>query len=522
MLFSRPLKPAVLTGAFLCTLITGSGAVAEIPPIGDFSGTMGANPQELGLFWSTPLFELPEGECYYDFRYLDSPLTEDNWDTAPELVANIPPVAADPQVAVELHFNVAPAKLPGDLVSYTDRAHLTAYLTRTVGPLWPGGPYHESCLLAGREIKFYYKRRNASSFQYLGSDHTPVAEYVTGDLTNVSAADGGEWFTFRATWLGDIYTLQGGLVSLPEQSVEMDLWMCEGYLASPNGHWLGWGGVYDVELNDVALQFIVPGGAVEGEVEVQVYAPEYVPPPVGMNAAVPGAMTAFQVEKADGPFLQAPITVVMQYREYMLEEYGGLGESSLRPYRYDEDLEQWELLDQTSRALDRDQHNISFITDRLGLFAVAAETDADGDGLGDVEELEFETEPGIADSDDDGASDGDELWFFQGDPRDPLKVFGEDQYCWGTSPEELTDYWVAARIVSETEQSPISNSVHIYFCLGDLDGDGDIDLADLAQLLSNYGTTGGAAYEDGDLDGDGDVDLADLAGLLAVYGTTCP
>ncbi len=58
-------------------------------------------------------------------------------------------------------------------------------------------------------------------------------------------------------------------------------------------------------------------------------------------------------------------------------------------------------------------------------------------------------------------------------------------------------------------------------CVGDLDGDSDVDLADLAQLLGNYGTTSGAAYEDGDLDGDGDVDLADLAALLAVYGTTC-
>ncbi len=60
------------------------------------------------------------------------------------------------------------------------------------------------------------------------------------------------------------------------------------------------------------------------------------------------------------------------------------------------------------------------------------------------------------------------------------------------------------------------------FCYGDLDGDNDIDLADLAQLLGSYGMTSGAAYEDGDLDGDGDVDLADLAGLLGVYGTTCP
>ncbi len=59
------------------------------------------------------------------------------------------------------------------------------------------------------------------------------------------------------------------------------------------------------------------------------------------------------------------------------------------------------------------------------------------------------------------------------------------------------------------------------FCFGDLDGDGDVDLTDLAQLLAHYGMTEGAAYEDGDLDGDGDVDLSDLAALLAVYGTSC-
>jgi hypothetical protein len=59
-------------------------------------------------------------------------------------------------------------------------------------------------------------------------------------------------------------------------------------------------------------------------------------------------------------------------------------------------------------------------------------------------------------------------------------------------------------------------------CPGDLDNDGDIDLADLAQLLSNYGTTSGAAPNNGDMDCDGDVDLTDLAALLAVYGTTCP
>ena len=58
-------------------------------------------------------------------------------------------------------------------------------------------------------------------------------------------------------------------------------------------------------------------------------------------------------------------------------------------------------------------------------------------------------------------------------------------------------------------------------CPGDLDGDLDVDLADLSAMLANYGTTSGAEYEDGDMDGDGDVDLSDLSALLAVYGTTC-
>jgi subtilisin family serine protease len=57
-------------------------------------------------------------------------------------------------------------------------------------------------------------------------------------------------------------------------------------------------------------------------------------------------------------------------------------------------------------------------------------------------------------------------------------------------------------------------------CPGDLSGDSQVDLEDLAMLLASYGMTD-ATYEDGDLDGDGDVDLADLSALLAVYGTTC-
>jgi hypothetical protein len=56
------------------------------------------------------------------------------------------------------------------------------------------------------------------------------------------------------------------------------------------------------------------------------------------------------------------------------------------------------------------------------------------------------------------------------------------------------------------------------FGLGDLDGDGDVDLTDLTTLLTKYGTSSGATYHEGDLDGDGDVDLSDLTTLLANYG----
>ena len=68
----------------------------------------------------------------------------------------------------------------------------------------------------------------------------------------------------------------------------------------------------------------------------------------------------------------------------------------------------------------------------------------------------------------------------------------------------------------------IVNNVVIPTCPGDLDGDDQVGLADLAIMLSNFGTASGALAADGDLDGDGDVDLSDLALLLSLFGTICP
>lgn len=51
---------------------------------------------------------------------------------------------------------------------------------------------------------------------------------------------------------------------------------------------------------------------------------------------------------------------------------------------------------------------------------------------------------------------------------------------------------------------------------GDLDGDGDVDLADLALILSDFGCAAPACT--GDIDADGDTDLDDLAVLLSNFG----
>ena len=68
------------------------------------------------------------------------------------------------------------------------------------------------------------------------------------------------------------------------------------------------------------------------------------------------------------------------------------------------------------------------------------------------------------------------------------------------------------------------------FCSADIDGSFDciVGLTDLAVLLSNYGMTTGATPLMGDVDpydewfpGDGDVDLGDLSELLSQYGDDC-
>ncbi len=58
-------------------------------------------------------------------------------------------------------------------------------------------------------------------------------------------------------------------------------------------------------------------------------------------------------------------------------------------------------------------------------------------------------------------------------------------------------------------------------CPEDLDGDGRVGVGDLSTLLTNFGRNHGATPKQGDVNQDGVIDLADLADLLVRYGLPC-
>lgn len=130
-------------------------------------------------------------------------------------------------------------------------------------------------------------------------------------------------------------------------------------------------------------------------------------------------------------------------------------------------------------------------------------------------------------------------------PIPPLSAGMEDRFDWYAAPDLNNDvnmlnnqyygtyYFTSGRFAQfywEMLAPGCPNpGAHFKYCQADIGNYNCIvDLADLAQLLGNYGITSGASYAQGDIEppddffpGDGDVDLGDLAELLGQYGDNC-
>ena len=85
--------------------------------------------------------------------------------------------------------------------------------------------------------------------------------------------------------------------------------------------------------------------------------------------------------------------------------------------------------------------------------------------------------------------------------------------------------WVLTGAVGQPMASTTSRDIVAGFwapparCDGDADGDGDVDLTDLAIVLEEFGRIGMGLQAD--YDNDGVVNINDLARVIAYFGRTC-
>ncbi len=119
------------------------------------------------------------------------------------------------------------------------------------------------------------------------------------------------------------------------------------------------------------------------------------------------------------------------------------------------------------------------------------------------------------------------LWSGSVDTRVDLHALLPDEYTMSEAESVYTDaagVWVFGYAHRTGVQCDQAILWHLPAELpGDVNGDGDVDLNDLALLLAASGMCEGDPDYDphADFDASGCVDLADLATLLAVYGTMC-
>jgi hypothetical protein len=111
------------------------------------------------------------------------------------------------------------------------------------------------------------------------------------------------------------------------------------------------------------------------------------------------------------------------------------------------------------------------------------------------------------------------------DPLPGIYLLEMELYNTSTSVQPSKPFWkvfnfnMPSAVHQEAMQWVIDNMLDADDCLGDINGDGAVDGADLLMLLSDWGSCAGDCASD--LNGDGIVDGADLLLLLSAWGQ-CP
>lgn len=131
-----------------------------------------------------------------------------------------------------------------------------------------------------------------------------------------------------------------------------------------------------------------------------------------------------------------------------------------------------------------------------------------GDSRGDV--AGNATTPGAAPVGADGMVDGLDIHYVYAN-------FGDWSVLDDAVEMDLSADLTGDLVVNDSDVAELVEVI-LGTALGDLDWDCDVDLTDLAALLSGYGDSGELSYEEGDINGDGQVNLTDLAVLLGSYG----